>query len=162
MTKWDNTFIEIAEKVANHSTCLKHQVGAVIVKNKRILSTGYNGVVAGAMHCEDLYLKKPMDWHHSWSVENEIHAEQNAIAYAAREGISIKDATIYVTLSPCLDCAKLIVASGIIKVVYGGPNRQEKIDDGIKFFKEYQKINPQFETLPIPYFPRFSCANKTL
>ena len=147
---WDDTFIEIAHKIAQHSTCCKQQVGAIIVKNKRILSTGYNGVVSRAVHCIDfknIYSDWETEQHHNWSIQNELHAEQNCIAYAAREGIIIKDASIYVTLSPCIDCAKLIVASGIIRVIYSGLNRQEKIDDGIKFFKEYQKINPQFQIL---------------
>jgi dCMP deaminase len=114
----DRNFINIAHEIAKASKCVSKQVGAVIVKNGRILSTGYNGTPAGYVNCCDHWEHKYTKDHHDWSQTYEIHAEMNAIIWAAREGISIKDATIYVTLEPCSDCSKNIIASGIKRIVY--------------------------------------------
>ncbi|MBE0492284.1 MAG: dCMP deaminase family protein [Sulfurospirillum sp.] len=114
----DKNFINIAHEIAKASKCVSKQVGAVIVKNGRILSTGYNGTPAGFVNCCDFWDGKYTSEHHEWSKTYEIHAEMNAIIWAAREGISIKDATIYVTLEPCSECSKNIIASGIKRIVY--------------------------------------------
>lgn len=114
----DENFIRIAQEIASASKCVSKQVGAVIVKEGRILSTGYNGTPAGYINCSEhwggIYTKE----HHEWSKTFEIHAEMNAIIWAARKGISIEGATIYVTLEPCSDCSKNIIASGIKRIVY--------------------------------------------
>jgi dCMP deaminase len=114
----DRNFINIAREIASASKCVSKQVGAVIVKEGRILSTGYNGTPSGYINCKDhwegIYTKE----HHDWSKTYEIHAEMNAIIWAARKGISIEGATIYVTLEPCSDCSKNIIASGIKRIVY--------------------------------------------
>lgn len=114
----DKNFINIAAELATASKCVSKQVGAVIVKDGRILSTGYNGTPSGYVNCSEhwdgIYTKD----HHEWSKTYEIHAEMNAIIWAARQGISIEGATIYVTLEPCADCSKNIIASGIKRIVY--------------------------------------------
>jgi len=114
----DNNFLNIAEEISSASKCVSKQVGAVIVKDGRILSTGYNGTPPGYQNCCDHWDGKYTKDHHEWSKTYEIHAEMNAIIWAAREGISIKDATIYVTLEPCSQCSKNLIASGIKRIVY--------------------------------------------
>ena len=114
----DKNFINIATELATASKCVSKQVGAVIVKDGRILSTGYNGTPAGYTNCCDYWDNEYTSQHHEWSKTYEIHAEMNAIIWAAREGISIKDATIYVTLEPCSECSKNLIASGIKRIVY--------------------------------------------
>jgi dCMP deaminase len=114
----DKNFINIAKEIATASKCVSKQVGAVIVKDGRILSTGYNGTPSGYINCCDYWDNKYTKEHHEWSKLYEIHAEMNAIIWAAREGISIKDATIYVTLEPCSECSKNLIASGIKRIVY--------------------------------------------
>ena len=114
----DTNFIKIATELATASKCVSKQVGALIVKDGRILSTGYNGTPAGFKNCNDYWHGEYTKEHHEWSKTYEIHAEMNAIIWAAREGISIKGATIYVTLEPCSECSKNIIASGIKRIVY--------------------------------------------
>jgi dCMP deaminase len=114
----DKNFINIAHEIATASKCVSKQVGAVIVKDGRILSTGYNGTPAGYQNCSDYWNGEYTKDHHEWSKQYEIHAEMNALIWAAREGISVKDATIYVTLEPCSECSKNIIASGIKRIVY--------------------------------------------
>jgi len=115
----DNNFLNIAKEISSASKCVSKQVGAVIVKNGRILSTGYNGTPPGYRNCCDYWDGKYTSNHHEWSKTYEIHAEMNAIIWAAREGISINNATIYVTLEPCSECSKNLIASGIKRIVYG-------------------------------------------
>jgi len=110
---WDEYFLEIAKVVATRSTCDRANVGAVIVKNKVILSTGYNGAPRGLPHCNDVG-HEIVDGH----CIRTAHAETNAIAQAAKNGTSIEDASIYLTISPCYDCFKIIVNAGIKEVVY--------------------------------------------
>ena len=117
----DITFINIAKEIAGASKCVSKQVGAVIVKEGRILSTGYNGTPAGYINCKDHWNGEYTKEHHEWSKTYEIHAEMNAIIWAARKGISIEGATIYVTLEPCSECSKNLIASGIKRIVYDKP-----------------------------------------
>ncbi len=114
----DQSFINIAKEIALASKCVSKQVGAVRVKDGRILSTGYNGTPAGYQNCSDFWDGKYTKDHHDWSKTYEIHAEMNAIIWAARKGISIEGATIYVTLEPCSECSKNLIASGIKRIVY--------------------------------------------
>ncbi len=132
----DRNFINIALEIATASKCVSKSVGAVIVKNGRILSTGYNGTPAGYTNCCDYWDGKYTKEHHDWSKTYEIHAEMNAIIWAAREGISIKDATIYVTLEPCSDCSKNIIASGIKRIVYDKPYEHTNSNLIAKFIKD--------------------------
>lgn len=114
----DKNFINIAHEIASASKCVSKQVGAVIVKDGRILSTGYNGTPTGYTNCSEHWNKQYTKEHHDWSKTYEIHAEMNALIWAARKGISIEDATIYVTLEPCSECSKNLIAAGIKKIVY--------------------------------------------
>ena len=114
----DKNFLNIAKELSFASKCVSKQVGAVIVKDGRILSTGYNGTPAGYQNCSDFWDGKYTKDHHDWSKTYEIHAEMNAIIWAARKGISIEGATIYVTLEPCSECSKYLIASGIKRIVY--------------------------------------------
>ena len=132
----DKNFINIAHELATASKCVSKQVGAVIVKDGRILSTGYNGTPAGYTNCCEHWNGEYTSEHHEWSKTYEIHAEMNAIIWAAREGISIKDATIYVTLEPCSDCSKNIIASGIKRIVYDKSYEHTNSDVVTKFIKD--------------------------
>lgn len=120
---WDAYFLQIATVVSQRSTCLRRQVGAVIVKDKRIIATGYNGAASGAPHCDTVgcirqQLGIKSGERHELCAA--IHAEQNAIIQAAKYGVSIEGATLYCTHQPCAICAKMIVNSGIRRVVFNG------------------------------------------
>jgi len=132
----DRNFINIALEIARASKCVSKQVGAVIVKDGRILSTGYNGTPAGFANCCDYWDGKYTSEHHEWSKTYEIHAEMNAIIWAAREGISIKGSTIYVTLEPCSDCSKNVIASGIKRIVYDKSYEHTNSGMVTKFLKD--------------------------
>lgn len=117
---WDEYFVEIARQVATRSTCLRRHVGAVIVRDKRILSTGYNGAPRGLAHCDVVgCLREKMGIPSGQRQEicRGLHAEQNAIIQAALHGVSIEGGTIYVTHQPCITCAKMIINAGIVRVV---------------------------------------------
>ena len=132
----DKIFINIASEIASASKCVSKQVGAVIVKDGRILSTGYNGTPAGYVNCCDHWNGEYTPEHHEWSKTYEIHAEMNAIIWAARKGISIEDATIYVTLEPCSECSKNLIASGIKRIVYKTPYEHTHSEVISKFLKD--------------------------
>ncbi|MBT4034505.1 MAG: dCMP deaminase family protein [Candidatus Marinimicrobia bacterium] len=121
-TSWDNYFMQIATDVSTRSTCDRKFVGAVIVRDKMILSTGYNGSIRGLPHCDEV--GHEMENGHCVRT---VHAEANAIVQAARNGVSIGDADIYVTASPCYNCFKLIANSGIKRIFYGELYRDERI-----------------------------------
>ncbi len=115
--------MQIAHLVATRSTCIRRKVGAVIVKDKRILSTGYNGVPSGLQHCLDIgclrdKLKIPSG--ERQELCRGLHAEQNAIIQGAMYGVSLMGSVIYVTNQPCITCAKMLIQSGIIKIYYQG------------------------------------------
>ncbi len=118
---WNTYFMDITKLVAKRSTCLRRAVGAVIVKNKRILSTGYNGAPSRITHCAEAgclraQMKVPSGERHELC--RGIHAEQNAIIQAAYHGVSIAGATLYCTNQPCSICAKMIINAGIKKIYY--------------------------------------------
>jgi dCMP deaminase len=117
---WDEYFMSIVEMVKTRSTCMRRQVGAVIVRDKRILTTGYNATPSGLKHCSEVgclrdELEIPSGERHELC--RGIHAEQNAIIQAAIFGVSIQDSTIYTNLSPCILCTKMIINSGITRIV---------------------------------------------
>jgi dCMP deaminase len=112
---WDEYFMGITFEVARRSTCNRAQVGAIVVRDKRILTTGYNGSPAGLPHCTEVGCLM-VNGH----CVRTLHAEQNAIIQAALHGVSTAGATVYVTHQPCLICAKVIINAGITRVVYGG------------------------------------------
>src|SRR5207245_3133865 len=113
---WDEYFMNIARAVASRSTCSRRSVGALVVKEKRILATGYNGAPAGLRHCDHEDGADMRDGHCARST----HAEQNAIVQAAKYGTPIDGATLYCTDQPCLTCAKLLVNAGVRRGVFGG------------------------------------------
>jgi dCMP deaminase len=120
---WDEYFMEIAHVVAKRSNCLRRSVGAVIMKDNHILSAGYNGTPRKVKNCFEGGCPRCASTAKSGSNLDECycsHAEQNAICQAAEYGNSIAGGTIYVTISPCITCAKLIINSGLKEVVYGG------------------------------------------
>ena len=119
---WDFYFMQIAQVVASRATCDRKHVGALLVRDRIILSTGYNGSIRGMPHCTD----------EGHMMENDhcvatIHAEANAIIQAAKNGVMIDGATIYITASPCWNCFKLIANAGIKRIVYGEFYRDERI-----------------------------------
>ena len=124
---WEKYFMNIAKEVATRSTCDRKHVGAVIVRGKTILSTGYNGSIKGLDHCDDI--GHEMENTHCIRT---IHAEANAIVQAARHGIRIEDSEIFVTASPCYDCFKMIANVGINKVYFGEFYREQRILDHAK------------------------------
>lgn len=118
----DAYFMEMAHLISKRSTCVRRRVGAVIVKDKRVLTTGYNGSPKGTMHCEDLgcireQMGIPSGTRHELC--RGVHAEQNAVIQAAYFGVSIDGGTIYTTTFPCSMCAKILINAGIKEVVYG-------------------------------------------
>jgi dCMP deaminase len=118
---WETYFMEIASLVAKRSTCIRRAVGAILVKDKRILATGYNGAPSGIQHCIDAGCMREQ-LHVASGQRHElcrgIHAEQNAIIQAAYHGASIKDATLFCTNLPCSICTKMIINAGIKKIYY--------------------------------------------
>jgi len=126
---WNDYFMQIAQIVSSRSTCLRRQVGAIIVRNNQILSTGYNGAPKGVPHCESTgclreKLNVPPGERHELC--RGVHAEQNAIIQAAVNGVSIKGATMYCTHQPCSICAKMII-NAEIKTVYVGELYPDKL-----------------------------------
>ena len=133
MPDYKKYFKKILKETAAMSTCARVQVGCIIVRDGRIISTGWNGVPAGQDHCKNEYVfgGLPIESHHTWSTKHEVHAETNAIGYAAKNGVSTKDADVYTSVSPCIDCAKLIIAAGIKYVYY--TDEYDRSDDGQNF-----------------------------
>lgn len=121
----DRMFMQMAELLRLRSSCNRGQVGALIVRDARIVSTGYNGAPSGAPHCTDV----GCDVHYKYmGCQRAVHAEANAIAWAARKGISTEGATLYSTHAPCLKCAQLIATCGIKVVYYQQSYRLERLD----------------------------------
>ncbi len=134
--EWDETFMEFCEILARRSTCIRIQTAAIIVKNYNVLSIGYNGCFSKSEHCSDFWRAeyeanhKNLTWeqfintdyfyenHHKYSSKNELHGESNAIVNAARNNISSENSIMYTLYAPCTNCAKLIISSGIEKVIY--------------------------------------------
>lgn len=137
---WDEYFLNLAEVVKTRSNCLRMAVGVVVVKDKRIIATGYNGTPAGVKNCLEGGCQRCRDRQNNVLKENErkdlcicIHAEENALLQSALHGMSTKGAILYSTVAPCLQCAKAIVNSGIAEIVYGEDHQD---DTGLKLFAE--------------------------
>lgn len=129
---WDSYFMKIASAVSERSTCDRAMVGCVLVRDKRILTTGFNGSPAGQDHCDEIgHLM--VDGH----CVRTIHAETNAIIQAALHGVSTRDATCYVTHLPCINCTKALINAGITRIVYGEAYR---MDENTMMFLEAAKI----------------------
>ena len=148
MTKWDHRFMQLTQTVATWSSCFQENrhVGAIIVKDKRVMTTGYNGAPAGVKSCEEKgeclrrKLQIPSGTKHELCFA--VHAEQNAIIQAAKYGIDINGATLYCTHQPCVICAKMIINAGIKRVVY-----QEGYPDefSLQLFNEAQVSVEKYE-----------------
>ncbi|MCE3260512.1 MAG: CMP/dCMP deaminase zinc-binding protein [Bacteroidetes bacterium] len=137
---FDQIYMELAEKLAMRSHCVKAQVGAVLTKDTRIISLGYNGPPAGTHNCDEEWpgVGCPRDSKGSCSLA--LHAEQNAILYAAKNNFSIEGCTLYCTLSPCIACARVIYSVGIRKVFYKHSYAQYKgiaTDEGVDFLLKF-------------------------
>ncbi|NLB88126.1 MAG: cytidine deaminase [Syntrophomonadaceae bacterium] len=133
---WDEYFLQLARLVASRSTCLRRQVGAVLVKNERIISTGYNGAPKGLKHCLEigcLREKEGIPSGQRYELCRGVHAEQNAIINAALYGVATEGAVIYCTNQPCIICARMIINAGITKVVHQGDFNDEL---ALSFLKE--------------------------
>ena len=120
---YDAYFMEMAHVVAKRSTCLRRKVGSILVKDKHILSTGYNGAPKGFRHCSEVgCLRESLDVPAGERHElcRGLHAEQNAIIQAAVFGVSIKDSTLYCTNTPCVVCVKMLINAGVTEIVYSG------------------------------------------
>ena len=141
----DKNFINIAHEIASASKCVSKQVGAVIVKDGGILSTGYNGTPAGYTNCSEHWNDEYTKDHHEWSKTYEIHAEMNALIWAARKGISIEGGTIYVTLEPCSECSKNLIAAGIKKIIYDKAYEHTNSNVISKFIKDNGVIIEQLK-----------------
>ena len=128
---WDQYFMTITRQVAERSTCLRAKVGAVIVRDKNILATGYNGSPAGLPHCLDAGCLIYRSTTPSGEIEENcfrcIHAEINAIAQAAKNGASIRDGDIYITHTPCIHCFKVLINTGIKRIFYEKPYKLETL-----------------------------------
>ncbi|MCL1848193.1 MAG: dCMP deaminase family protein [Clostridiales bacterium] len=121
--EWDDYFMDIASMVASRSTCLRRQVGCVVVKERRILSTGYNGAPSGVTHCGEIGCRRMQEGIPSGEraeMCRGVHAEQNAIIQGARHGISLQGATAYTTTEPCSICTKMMINAGIEEIIYEG------------------------------------------
>jgi dCMP deaminase len=142
---FDDIYMELAENLAKKSHCVKMQVGAVLTKDTRIVSLGYNGPPAGTHNCDVEFPETGCPRDSKGGCSLALHAEQNAILYASKNRITLEDATLYVTLSPCLACAKVIFSSGIKKVLFiNSYAAYKKItnDEGVDFLR---KFNVQVE-----------------
>lgn len=119
---WDDYFMTITRQVATRSTCLRRACGAVVVKDRRILATGYNGTPKGVSHCEDvgcLREQRGIASGANHELCRGIHAEQNAVVQAALYGVAMGDSVVYTTHQPCVLCAKILINAGVTEIVYG-------------------------------------------
>lgn len=120
---WDEYFSQLARMVARRSTCLRRNVGALLVKGERIIATGYNGAPQGVSHCLDvgcLRQERDIPSGQRYELCRGVHAEQNAIINAARYGVSTMDSVLYCTNQPCMLCARMLVNAGVVRVVHQG------------------------------------------
>jgi dCMP deaminase len=144
---FDDIFMELAVNLAKRSHCVKRHVGAVLTKDTRIISIGYNGPPSGTHNCDVEFPEVGCPRDSKGGCSLALHAEQNAILYAVKNKTSVEGATLYVTLSPCLACARIIYTMGINKVIYlksyavfkGLPN-----DEGIDFLKKFGVATHQY------------------
>jgi dCMP deaminase len=137
---FDEIYMELAEKLALRSHCVKAQVGAVLTKETRIVSLGYNGPPAGTHNCDEVWPETGCARDSKGSCSLALHAEQNAILYATKNNVSMENATLYVTLSPCIACARVIFTTGIRRVFYKDSYARFKglaMDEGVDFLRKF-------------------------
>ena len=151
---FDDIFMELAVSLSKRSHCVKANVGAVLAKDTRIISIGYNGPPAGTYNCDEVWPDTgcPRDLKNSCSLA--LHAEENAILYAVKNGSAISGATLYLTLSPCLACARIIYTTGIKKVLFLSSYAAYKglpADEGVEFLRQFNVEVEQY--IPIKREP---------
>lgn len=137
---FDDIFMELAVNLASRSHCVKRHVGAVLTKETRIISIGYNGPPAGTHNCDEEWPSAGCPRDSKGGCSLAIHAEQNAILYAVKNKTSVEGATLYLTLSPCLSCARIIFTMGISRVIYLNSYAEHKgipLDEGVEFLKKF-------------------------
>ena len=146
--EFDDIYMELAVKIAQRSHCIKRHVGAVLAKETRIVSLGYNGPPAGTHNCDEEYPETGCALDSKGSCSLAIHAEQNAILYAAKNKVNIKGCTLYVSLSPCLSCARIIYSMGINRVVYLNSYATYKgldKDEGLDFLEKFGVTTDRYQ-----------------
>lgn len=156
MTKlsFDHIFMNLATDLAKRSHCVKAHVGAVLVKDTRIISIGYNGPPAGTHNCDEEWPGVGCARDSKGSCSLALHAEENAILYAVKNGSNLAGATLYTTLSPCLPCARLIFSAGVSKVFYDKSYAEYKglaNDEGVDFLNRFGVHAVKFEHDPLEY-----------
>ncbi len=137
---FDDIYMELAVNLAKRSHCVKRHVGSVLTKDTRIISVGYNGPPAGTHNCDEEFPEKGCVKDSKGSCSLAIHAEHNAILYAVKNKSSVEGSTLYVTLSPCIACARIIFTMGITRVVYLKSYAEYKgldEDEGVEFLKKF-------------------------
>lgn len=137
---YDDIYMELAEKLALRSHCVKAQVGAVLTKDTRIVSLGYNGPPAGTHNCDEEFPIEGCPRDSKGSCSLALHAEQNAILYAVKNNTAIEGSTLYVTLSPCISCARVIYTTGIKRVLFKNSYAEYKKipnDEGVDFLRKF-------------------------
>lgn len=137
---FDTIFMELAENLAQRSHCVRAQVGAVLTHETRIISIGYNGPPAGTHNCDEDFGEEGCPKDSKGSCSLALHAEQNAILYASKNGAKVEGSTLYVTLSPCIACARVIYSMKIKKVVYLKSYADYKgipVDEGVAFLRRF-------------------------
>lgn len=147
---FDVIYMELAQKLAQRSHCVKMHVGAVLTKDTRIVSLGYNGPPAGTHNCDIEWPEHGCPRDSKGSCSLALHAEQNAILYASKNNVSVEGSTLYITLSPCIACARIIFTTGIRKVIYLNSYAEYKkipSDEGVDFLKKFGVDVVQFSAL---------------
>ena len=137
---FDDIYMDLAKNLAKRSHCVKAHVGAVLVKDTRIVSLGYNGPPAGTHNCDEEWPGQGCERDRKGGCYLAIHAEENAILYAARNSTNIAGSTLYVTLSPCLPCARIIFTTGIKRVIFLDSYAEYKgltVDEGVEFLRKF-------------------------
>lgn len=148
--KFDEIFMDLAVNLATRSHCVKAQVGAVLTKDTRIISIGYNGPPAGTHNCDEDFPEEGCPRDSKGSCSLALHAEQNAILYAVKNGSTIEGTTLYVTLSPCIACARVIYTMKIKRVIYKDSYAKYKgiqVDEGVEFLKKFGVETFQFDEI---------------
>ncbi|MBL6449259.1 dCMP deaminase family protein [Fulvivirga sp. 29W222] len=138
--EFDDIFMELAVNLAKRSHCIKRHVGAVLAKDTRIISIGYNGPPAGTHNCDEQWPHQGCPRDSKGGCSLAIHAEQNALLYAVKNKTEVKGATLYVTLAPCLACARIIFTMGVSKVIYLNSYAEYKgiaSDEGVDFLQKF-------------------------
>lgn len=146
--KFDDIFMELAVNLAKRSHCVKRHVGAVLTKDTRIISIGYNGPPAGTHNCDEEWPEVGCPKDSKGGCSLAIHAEQNALLYAVKNKTSVEGATLYVTLSPCLACARIIFTMGVSKVIYLNSYAEYKgisSDEGVDFLNQFGVETEKYE-----------------